>query len=152
MIPCMILVGHHLNSVLKEVFFLVGCLRRVRVETNVYWAWVLYLAHLIQMKILWGHYYRPIIPYPKLWSHDFRKVILCITLHLQWRLGLHPLISYIHMSVAKPMIVTQWGKVSFLYTYEKIFTHCFQSFLHFWIVDKIVWPELAPSYRLRELA
>lgn len=109
MIPCMILVGHHLNSVLKEVFFLVGCLRRVMVETNVYWAWVLYLSHLIQMKILWGHYYRPIIPYPKLWSHDSRKVILCITLHLQRRLGLHPLISHIHMSVAKPMIVTPSG-------------------------------------------
>lgn len=141
-----------LKQCFKRSVFLSGLSERGRVETNVYWAWVLYLSHLIQMKILWGHYYRPIIPYPKLWSHDFRKVVCALphTSSEDW--GCTP--NQPHSCVCSKTYDshTKWGQVSLLYTYEKIFTHCFQSFLHFWIVDKIVWPELSPSYRLRELA
>lgn len=135
MIPCMILVGHHLNSVLKEVFFLVGCLRRVVVETNVYWAWVLYLSHLIQMKIL-----RPLLqthnPLSKTLESWFQKGNLVHYLTPPAKTGAAPPNQpHSHVCSKTYDSHTNWGKVSLLCTYEKYLYTVFRAFCIFelWI-------------------
>lgn len=144
------IIGHYLNNVFKRSVFLSGLAKTGNGVNQKYWALgFMYLSSFNSSEnsmepLLQTHNILSMTCRPRL----FQKGNVVLTLDIQGSLEELPIISHINIPMAKSMKFIQNGIKWVCLIHMKSICKPFWDLLHFWIVNKILWPELSPFYRL----